>query len=118
MGVVSLTMGNSALPLGDRFIAHAELFGELLLREAERLSLARNVLSDPDEIHKTVLLCVDRFLYSRTAAKRTPPESRILSFHGEMRRAAGVFSLQTNKFDAILSLYDLRQKRIGRRKKE
>ena len=80
-----------ALPLGDRFIAHAELFGELLLREAERLSFARDVLSDPDEIHKTVLLCVDRFLYSRTAAKRTPPESRIVSFHGEMRRAAGVF---------------------------
>jgi len=35
-----------------------------------------------------------------------------------MRRAAGVFSLQADKFDAILSLYDLRQKRIGRRKKE
>ena len=69
---------------------------------------ARDVLSDPDEIHKTVLLCVDRFLYSRTAAKRTPPESRILSFHGEMR-ARAFFSLQTDKFDAILSLYDLRQ---------
>ena len=91
MFLISFCWGNSPLPLGYGFVTHTQFFGELLLREAERLSLARNVLSDPDEIHKTVLLCVDRFLYSRTAAKRTPPEGRIASFHGEMRRAAGVF---------------------------
>ena len=35
-GVVSLTMGNSALPLAHGRIGHKELVGELALREPER----------------------------------------------------------------------------------
>ena len=58
-----------ALPFGYRFIAHAELFRQLLLRETERLSLPRNVLSDLDEIHKAVLLRFDRFLYKKKKRK-------------------------------------------------
>lgn len=37
-GVVSLTMGNSVLPLGNRLVGHMDLFRKLLLCQALALS--------------------------------------------------------------------------------
>ena len=44
--VVSLTSGNSVLPLGDGLVGHAELLRQLLLREILFLTLARDVFAD------------------------------------------------------------------------
>ena len=53
MGVVSLTMGNSAFPLGDRFIADAQPLRQrqLLLREVLFPALVRDVAADDCLVH-------------------------------------------------------------------
>ena len=50
-GVVSLTMGNSILPLGDGLVGHAELLCQLLLRQILFLALARDVAADGCLVH-------------------------------------------------------------------
>ena len=49
--VVSLTLGNSALPFGNRFIAHAKFFGKLFLGHSKFFSFSCNVFSDFNQIH-------------------------------------------------------------------
>ena len=55
-GVVSLTMGNSILPLGDGLVGHAEPLCQLLLRQILFLALARDVAADGCLVHLKCLL--------------------------------------------------------------
>ena len=53
---VSLTMGNSVLPLGDGLVGHAELLRQLLLREVLFPALVRDVAADDCLVHSECLL--------------------------------------------------------------
>ena len=50
-GVVSLTMGNSGLPLGYRLVTDANLFCQFFLRQTFFLSQYCDKCSDPRLIH-------------------------------------------------------------------
>jgi len=58
------------------------------------------------------------FFIAEPLRKEHPLKVESYLFTAKCAARRAFFSLQADKFDAILSLYDLRQKRIGRRKKE
>ena len=77
-GVVSLTMGNSAFPLGHRLIAHAKLFCQLFLCHSEGLSFPGDVRSNFDQIHSITSLLALSLLFFH--AEEHPSEVELVFF--------------------------------------
>ena len=72
-------MGNSALPLGHRLIAHAKLFCQLFLCHSEGLSFPGDVRSNFDQIHSITSLLALSLLFFHAGEHPSEVESVFFS---------------------------------------